>query len=621
MAEQDPASSPAPPAPPKRETPAEVAARAFAPEQVAVPHVVIRGPLIATDEPTPLASSAPALSTSTSFDAPPAAETAPPASSTLPPPSPPPELVPPQGEIAAAGVEIVMGEQDRLDAEAWHRERIERKLRGEYERAGKHLAEIASLHPPFSVDDNLDTPLRLNAIRIFGAKSTRPSFLSRIFAPYLSPLPPPSFLAATFSPDSPPQQPPSQQTLRSLLQTTRDLSATLEQFDIFRGVEATIERSDSVLSEREDVDIVLRVQEAPKYFLRTATDVGDGEGNATGTAKIRNAFGGAETIEGNVSFGTRTKSAFQLRLDTPVNSSTTTHADFSIFSAQRDLGFYASCNEATKGAMARLRTLTPFGWHEFAYEAVLRQIGDIAPSASMSIRNAAGPSVKSALSHTFVRDTRDDPFVSTTGAFVKLKQEYAGLGGDAHFVKAEQEGSISRSLGGGYSVSLSARSGLLIPLSMARASASSSSSSSPRTSLFPDRYHLGGPTSVRSFRLNTLGPRDAGDYLGGDAFYALGASVLTPFAVPTPWRKGDGKGWWSSENLKGHAWVNAGKLLGSGLPPSALLSSPPSLTAGVGLMYRHQLVRIEANVGVPLVHARGEGAVKGFQFGLGLSFL
>jgi hypothetical protein len=30
------------------------------------------------------------------------------------------------------------------------------------------------------------------------------------------------------------------------------------------------------------------------------------------------------------------------------------------------------------------------------------------------------------------------------------RQEYAGLGGDAHFIKAEQEGSISRWLGGGY---------------------------------------------------------------------------------------------------------------------------------------------------------------------------
>lgn len=38
------------------------------------------------------------------------------------------------------------------------------------------------------------------------------------------------------------------------------------------------------------------------------------------------------------------------------------------------------------------------------------------------IREAAGPSVKSALSHTFTCDTRDDPFASTRGSFLKLKQ-------------------------------------------------------------------------------------------------------------------------------------------------------------------------------------------------------
>jgi len=138
------------------------------------------------------------------------------------------------------------------------------------------------------------------------------------------------------------------------------------------------------------------------------------------------------------------------------------------------------------------------------------------------------------------------------------------------------------------SVSLSGRSGFLFPLSAVRSpsTSSSSSSSSPRTSLFPDRYHLGGPTSVRNFRLNALGPKDLGDYVGGDAFYALGASVLTPFHVPTPWRKGADKKWWSSENLHGHAWVNAGKLVGSGASHSrfvVFLGSPAlrnaSLTA------------------------------------------
>ncbi|GAA5863064.1 hypothetical protein JCM3774_001409 [Rhodotorula dairenensis] len=593
-------------------TPAEHAARLFAPQEVAPTPVVVRGPLIPTAEDIEPAPQAPHAS-------------APPDPNTLPPPSPPPEMVPPGGEVPTAVVEIVLDDADRTAAERWHQDRIERKLRGEYERAGKHLAEI--------VNDNLDAPLRLNAIRILGAHSTRPAFLSRIFAPYLTPLPPPSFLSASFDPtSSSPTSPASQQTLRSLLKATRQLSETLESFDIYRGVEASLERSDSAFAEREDVDIVLRVKEAPKYFLRTATDVGDGEGSATGTAKIRNAFGGAEVIEGNVSFGTRTKSAFQLRLDTPINSSTTTHADFSIFSAQRDLNFYASCNEATKGAMARLRTLTPVGVHELAYEAVLREIGGIAPMASMSIREAAGPSVKSALSHTFTRDTRDDPFASTRGSFLKLKQEYAGLGGDAHFLKAEQEGSISRWLGGGYSASLTARSGFLLPLSTTSASSASGKPSggiAAGKSLFPDRYHLGGPTSVRHFRLNSLGPKDVGDHLGGDAYYAFGASLLTPFRVPAVWRgpaaratEGGGAGWWwSNENLKGHVWLNAGKLIGSGQPYSSLVSTLPSTTVGLGLVYRHSLVRVEANLGVPLVQTQGEGGIKGFQFGLGLSFL
>lgn len=39
-----------------------------------------------------------------------------------------------------------------------------------------------------------------------------------------------------------------------------------------------------------------------------------------------------------------------------------------------------------------------------------------------SVRDAAGQSVKSSISHTFTRDTRDDPFVATKGSYLKLKQ-------------------------------------------------------------------------------------------------------------------------------------------------------------------------------------------------------
>ena len=241
------------------------------------------------------------------------------------------------------------------------------------------------------------------------------------------------------------------------------------------------------------------------------------------------------------------------------------------------------------------------------------------------IREAAGPSVKSALSHTFTRDTRDDPFASTRGSFLKLKQVgsgslytlfpsrggalihgclylapgvcgvgwrcalYQGGAGRLDLALAWRwlcACSVSNEPSSFTSIllitlapvmqsaSLTARSGFLLPLSSSSSTPPGSSSSSPASaatavkSLFPDRYHLGGPTSVRHFRLNSLGPKDVGDHLGGDAYYALGASLLTPFRVPALWRNGATRAtegsWWNNENLKGHVWLNAGKLIGTG---------------------------------------------------------
>lgn len=155
-----------------------------------------------------------------------------------------------------------------------------------------------------------------------------------------------------------------------------------------------------------------------------------------------------------------------------------------------------------RGGRLSIRHLTPYGEHEFAYDAALRNLGDIGPTGSMSIRNAAGPSVKSALSHTMVRDTRDDPFIATSGSYLRLMQEYAGLGGDVNFVKTEGETKISRALGedSGFSMSWALRAGALLPLG------------EKAESHFLDRFHMGGPTSVRMFTMNGLGPKDASEY-------------------------------------------------------------------------------------------------------------
>ena len=133
------------------------------------------------------------------------------------------------------------------------------------------------------------------------------------------------------------------------------------------------------------------------------------------------------------------------------------------------------------------------------WEGVYRQIRDLTPTASITIREAAGETLKSSIFHSWIHDTRDDRIAATRGHYAKLYHEFAGLGGDASFYKTEAEGQISRPITEGVSYSIAGRGGLLWGLN--------------KPLLFSDRFQLGGPTSVRSFKANGLGPHDGGTSL------------------------------------------------------------------------------------------------------------
>jgi outer membrane protein insertion porin family len=47
----------------------------------------------------------------------------------------------------------------------------------------------------------------------------------------------------------------------------------------------------------------------------------------------------------------------------------------------------------------------------------------------------------------------------------------------------------------------------------------------------------------------------------------------------------------------------------------------PSISAGVGVIYRFDPVRVEVNFGVPLVASKSDGSRRGLQVGMGLEFL
>ena len=82
----------------------EHAARVFAPEDVLFTSPVVQGPFVDTSASDPLQPA----------------------------------------QVEVAGVEVVLGEAEQADAAKWNEERIERRLRGEYERAGRQLSELVS---------------------------------------------------------------------------------------------------------------------------------------------------------------------------------------------------------------------------------------------------------------------------------------------------------------------------------------------------------------------------------------------------------------------------------------------------------------------------------------------
>jgi len=73
------------------------------------------------------------------------------------------------------------------------------------------------------------------------------------------------------------------------------------------------------------------------------------------TSRIRNVFGGAETFEANVSFGTKTRRSFHAAFTAPLTRDLDTHGELSVFALDRDNTSYMSATETLRGARAVIR--------------------------------------------------------------------------------------------------------------------------------------------------------------------------------------------------------------------------------------------------------------------------
>ena len=103
-------------------------------------------------------------------------------------------------------------------------------------------------------------------------------------------------------------------TIFEIIQSATAFSADISRMDIAKDISVQLEPArQPVLNEAEEVDVVLRIQPASRFFLKTSTSVGNSEGTASVQGKMRNLFGGAESLEGSATLGTRTKHSYNVR--------------------------------------------------------------------------------------------------------------------------------------------------------------------------------------------------------------------------------------------------------------------------------------------------------------------
>ncbi|KAM7182961.1 mitochondrial outer membrane beta-barrel protein Tob55, variant 2 [Naviculisporaceae sp. PSN 640] len=472
------------------------------------------------------------------------------------------------------------------------------------------------------LDDYTLTPATLRSIEIHGARNTRRSLLDHVFNPVIE------------------ESAKGTTTIGELLAQLNQASNKLFRFDIFKEDSIRLSISDAnqgqpgLAPDIPELDVAISVKEKGRLFLNAGTDFGNAEGSAYTKAVVRNIFGGAETLAVNASTGTRTRSAYDASFSTPLNDNPYLRLAVEALRSSTHKP-WASHEEHLTGGNLRLTWQTKGGdSHSLAYSGIWRQLTNLVAGASPTVRADAGDSLKSSITHTFIRDRRDPTSPLRQGGYLlRSVSELAGWGplkGDVSFLKSEIELSAAAPLAlPGVSVGGGFRMGMLYPLGFGFGLGRSI-----QPSRINDRFLLGGPTDVRGFKLGGLGPHDGQDAIGGDVFAAGGVNMMLPLPRTGP-----------SSPLRIQVFANGGKLvafkhkskakerIGSAALDSRavmegmktavgeLVDGLPSVSAGVGLVYAHDIARFELNFSLPIAARRGEEARKGLQVGVGVSFL
>ena len=271
-------------------------------------------------------------------------------------------------------------------------------------------------------------------------------------------------------------------------------------------------------------------------------------------------------------------------------------AGFDIFQRTVDLQDQSSFDRETVGFVTRAGyPLAERLRHTVSYSLRNDEVSDVSPATSRFIREQEGETTTSAVAHRLEYDLRDSRIDPTDGYFVRFGQEFAGVGGDASFLKHTLTYGHFYSVADGWVLSALARGGHIVGID--------------DDVRIVDRFFLGG-RRLRGFEPSGVGPRDTetGDALGGNMFYSLTGELGFPLGLP------------DELNLRGAVFSDVGTLTtidDSG--PELVDESAPRLSVGVGINFRSPLGPIRLDFARALIKEDFD-RTESFRFSFGTRF-
>ncbi len=236
--------------------------------------------------------------------------------------------------------------------------------------------------------------------------------------------------------------------------------------------------------------------------------------------------------------------------------------------------------------------------HDFTYTASLTNIHDIQAGTSQFIASQAGVTALSTIGHLVTYDRRDSKIDPTTGYYVKVGNDVAGLGGTPKFVRTYTAAGQYFTLDDDYTLYINGGAGYI-------------SGYGGSDVLISQRFYLGG-ANLRGFRDSGVTPVDRNTLTPLGAVWNATASAEVTFPLGLP----------KEVDIKSKLFVDTG-MVGPTDPsiPSAnvLTTTMPRVSVGTGFIWVSPLGPVNIDFGFPIVKTSYD-EIQIFRFNFGTRF-